>query len=167
MTHRETKLLVRETTRKLRHNQTEAEGLLWQELRNRKLFGKKFLRQHPLIFSWRGEKRFFVADFYCHEAQLIVELDGSVHVKQRKYDNARDTALEAMGVRVVRFDNDQIENNLEQSLKKIEAFLNSPLRLSSGQAPSPLLQREESCEILRFESPSLLKRGGNRRRRWG
>ncbi|HLN52950.1 MAG TPA: endonuclease domain-containing protein, partial [Lentimicrobium sp.] len=56
----------------LRQNQTDAESILWSKLRNRKCNGMKFRRQHPILS--------FVADYYCHEKKLIVEVDGSVHL---------------------------------------------------------------------------------------
>ena len=67
---------IHKFARELRRNLTEAEKILWQELRNRKLGGFKFRRQHPI--------NKFVADFYCHEVKLIVELDGSQHLLQKK-----------------------------------------------------------------------------------
>jgi very-short-patch-repair endonuclease len=65
----------------LRKTPTPSENILWQVLRNRKLDGKKFVRQFPIIFEYQGRKRFFVADFYCHEAKLIIELDGKIQEK--------------------------------------------------------------------------------------
>ncbi len=56
--------------RELRKNSTEAEQLLWSVLRNRKLEGKKFLRQHPMFYDISGIESFFVADFYCHEEKF-------------------------------------------------------------------------------------------------
>ncbi|MFH2033976.1 MAG: DUF559 domain-containing protein, partial [Candidatus Margulisiibacteriota bacterium] len=89
MRRRDSKL-VKETVRKLRREQTEAEDIFWKIVRNRSLDAKKFLRQHPIVYTWRWRQRFFVADFYCHEAGLIVELDGGIHDKRKNYDKARD-----------------------------------------------------------------------------
>ncbi|MCH8831601.1 MAG: DUF559 domain-containing protein [Chloroflexi bacterium] len=74
--------------RRLRTNSTGAEVVLWAVLRNRKLEGAKFRRQHPL-----GR---YIADFYCHEALLVVELDGSVHddAPQAEYDAVRQKEIE-------------------------------------------------------------------------
>jgi len=72
--------------RQLRREQTPAEALLWGHLRNRRLKGLKFRRQHPV-----GR---FVADFYCAQHRLIVELDGAVHQRQREYDDLRTEELE-------------------------------------------------------------------------
>jgi len=61
------KILAKNTARELRKNQTESEGIFWEVVRNRKLFGKKFLRQHPVQLKFMGKKRFFIGDFYCAE----------------------------------------------------------------------------------------------------
>ena len=99
--------------RELRQSATNAETILWQYLRNRKLNGLKFRRQHPV-----GN---FVADFYCHEKRLIVELDGSVHVGRMNsdHDEARTNELEEAGIKVIRFWNSEVEENIEFVLEKI------------------------------------------------
>jgi very-short-patch-repair endonuclease len=61
--------------RDLRKRQTKAEEIFWQAVRNRKFLGNKFLRQHPIFYDLKGKESFFIADFYCHEKKLIVELD--------------------------------------------------------------------------------------------
>jgi very-short-patch-repair endonuclease len=84
--------------RELRRNQTEAERHLWQYLRNRRLLGFNFRRQHRI-----GR---YVADFACTELGLVVELDGSQHLVFADADVRRTRALGRMGYRVVRFWND-------------------------------------------------------------
>jgi very-short-patch-repair endonuclease len=103
-----------EYSRELRQVSTEAERLLWSELRNRKLNGLKFRRQHPI------DK--YIADFYCHERKLVIELDGEVHnIKENKdYDEARTVELEAQVITVIRFSNDEIINKIETVLQKIK-----------------------------------------------
>ncbi|MBS1555521.1 MAG: NTP transferase domain-containing protein [Bacteroidetes bacterium] len=65
--------------RELRKSQTPAEKLLWANLRNRKLEGYKFIRQHPIPFNYSGEQeQFYIADFYCAEKKLVVEVDGEL-----------------------------------------------------------------------------------------
>ncbi|MBU0572975.1 MAG: endonuclease domain-containing protein [Candidatus Margulisbacteria bacterium] len=153
---------VKETVRKLRREQTEAEEIFWKIVRNRSLDDKKFLRQHPVVFTWRGRQRFFVADFYCHEAGLIVELDGGIHDKRKNYDKARDYALESMGFRVIRFKNSEVMDDVAGVLGRLREVVNSPQtpfltpRQSSGQA------REGLQRYLTGHSPSLSKRGGYR-----
>ncbi|KAF5064956.1 hypothetical protein DSECCO2_278900 [anaerobic digester metagenome] len=100
----------------LRKSQTEAEKLLWQALKNRKCAGLKFRRQHPF-----GR---FVLDFYCHERALAVEVDGRIHknrdVKER--DLNRTSELENMGIRVIRFTNEEVIGEIGEVLRKIALF---------------------------------------------
>jgi very-short-patch-repair endonuclease len=79
MVNRNQNRLIKQATRNLRKSQTTAEQTFWEIIRNRKILGKKFLRQYPIIYKWRGKQKFFVADFYCHENRLIIELDGGIH----------------------------------------------------------------------------------------
>ena len=99
--------------RELRQESTEAEKLLWAELRNKKLNGLKFRRQHPI------DK--FVADFYCHEKKIVIELDGSIHDEKinKEYDEARTAMLAGLNVIVLRFKNEDVTSNLKGVLRKI------------------------------------------------
>lgn len=99
--------------RSLRKNQTEAEAKLWHFLRNRKIKGKKFSRQFPIVYKVEGSKHHsYIADFHCAEKKLIIELDGGIHdqPEQRRYDQARDAVLHELGYKVVRFRNEELEN---------------------------------------------------------
>ena len=96
--------------RKLRRNKTEAEGLLWSRLRNRQLENAKFRFQVPFDD--------YVADFVCHSASLIIELDGSQHADSIS-DQNRDAVMEIAGYRVIRFWNSEIFDNLEGVLEEI------------------------------------------------
>ncbi|MBL7848427.1 MAG: endonuclease domain-containing protein [Cyclobacteriaceae bacterium] len=113
--------------RELRRNQTPEEELVWQHLRNRQLGGFKFLRQHPFVFGgtpYRPE--FYVADFYCAEKKLVVELDGRIHDSQLGYDRDRDEVMTELGLHVLRIRNEEL-NNLDVVLNKIRAACsNSP-----------------------------------------
>jgi len=117
------KQTIKQTVRDLRKRQTKAEQALWLHLRNRQLKGKKFLRQHPIVFEWEGRERFFVADFYCHEAGLIIELDGKIHEKQKDYDKLRDFVLNNFGFKVLRFTNDQLSSDLNSVLTEISKYI--------------------------------------------
>ena len=101
----------------MRRRPTEAEKKLWSRLRNRQLVGVKFRRQHLI-----GH---FVIDFYCHEARLAIEVDGDNHAEeyQAAYDNLRTAELESHGVRVLRFWNNEVLNNIEGVLDAILAAL--------------------------------------------
>jgi very-short-patch-repair endonuclease len=102
-----------EFSRELRQVETEAEKALWKLLRNKKLNGLKFRRQHPLSN--------YIADFYCHEKRLVIELDGAVHdIKENaEYDNVRTYQLKQDGISVVRFRNEEVMNDIENVIKKV------------------------------------------------
>lgn len=72
----------------------------------------RFRRQHPIDI--------FIADFYCHTARLVIELDGEIHKKQIEYDNGRTAEIEHFDIKVLRFKNSEVENNIEKVVKHIE-----------------------------------------------
>ena len=118
--------------RELRHDQTEAERCLWQPLRNRRLGGFRFRRQHRI-----GP---YYADFACTEALLIVELDGSQHMQQREHDALRTAYLEQCGYRVLRFWNDDALGRTGEVLDAILGALHTPHPASLREAvplPAP------------------------------
>ena len=108
--------------RQKRHEPTRAEDCLWQRLRNRGLAGAKFRRQHAI------ER--FIVDFYCHEVNLVIEVDGEVHDYTHEEDALRQAWLEVQGLHVLRFQNDEVLGNIESVLEKIEEYLTP--------GPSPL-----------------------------
>ena len=108
-------IALTERARQLRHAQTTAEARLWYHLRGCKLDGYKFRRQHPLDR--------FIVDFCCVERKLIVEIDGSVHADQRERDMLRTEALQALGYRVCRWTNDQIEQDISAVLDELRHLL--------------------------------------------
>lgn len=97
--------------RELRKYSTPPEKLLWNELRDRRFHGIKFLRQYPIIYEVdRGLFRFFIPDFYAHEIRLAVELDGKIHDLQKEYDQDRDFILKENQITVIRFKNQEVLN---------------------------------------------------------
>jgi leucyl-tRNA synthetase len=110
--------------RDMRSNPTPYEELLWSVLRKRQLSGFKFLRQHPIYYrinnSW---VEFFIADFYCSELKLIIEVDGKIHESTREYDEERDSKLLSKGIRVIRIKNEELKkmDSLIDFLKNITA----------------------------------------------
>ena len=70
-----------EAARLLRENMTYPEKLLWEKLKGKQICGLRFRRQHPIDL--------FIADFYCHEARLVVEVDGEIHKQKKEYDDGR------------------------------------------------------------------------------
>jgi len=128
--------VVKQIVRKLRKNQTIAEKTLWKEVRNRKLANKKFVRQYPILFELDEKKRFFVADFYCHEYRLIIEVDGKIHDNQKERDQYRTYLLNIMGYRVIRFKNEEVLTNIKYVLEKVLDVMHPSLPVF------PLLGRE-------------------------
>ena len=122
--------------RELRRKQTLAEEILWQNIRNSKL-GRKIVRQKPIVFDYFGRKRLFVADFYCKEARVVIEVDGSVHARQADYDSLRTILMRQMGLKVVRFTDKEILEGIESVLRELKNMLASPF----ASPLSPLRKR--------------------------
>ncbi len=121
---------IRQFARELRQPQTPAESTLWNFLRNRNL-KYKFRRQHPIDF--------FIIDFYCAEAKLLIEIDGSSHleIEQQEYDQARTEYLEASGYKVIRFTNDDIRYSIHAVVTEIIEEVES--RIKKDNTPHPSL----------------------------
>ena len=109
--------------RDLRKDQTPSENILWQILRNRKLDGWKFVRQYPIKFIYDDQVRFFIADFYCHSARLVIELDGKIHEHQKEYDEFRTYLINQLGIQVLRIKNEELQDIAAVSAK-INDFCN-------------------------------------------
>jgi len=99
--------------RDLRTEGTAAERLLWSHLKARQLGGWKFRRQQPLSG--------YIADFYCHEAGLVIELDGGQHGERSVEDRLRTLRIGRRGVQVLRFWNNEVLSHLEGVLTQILA----------------------------------------------
>lgn len=105
--------MLKERRRELRRNQTDAEKMLWRQVRGKQLKDKKFFRQYSV-----GS---YILDFYCPEIKLAVELDGGQHTdeEKKKYDNVRSEYLQQQGINVIRFWNHEVLQQLEAVLAKI------------------------------------------------
>jgi very-short-patch-repair endonuclease len=112
--------LARQLARELRKNRTPAEKILWQKLRNRMFLDLKFLRQHPIFYKKDNKIKFFIADFYCHEIKLVIEIDGKIHDKQKDYDQIRSEIINIKNIKVTRFTNDEIFSNIDMVLQKLK-----------------------------------------------
>jgi len=101
----------------LRKNMTLSEILLWNKLKNRKVFNTKFRKQHPIGI--------FIVDFYCHEYKLVIEVDGDVHNNEElnEYDLGRTGMLNNFGIRVIRFTNEEIIYNIDRVITKIQEVI--------------------------------------------
>lgn len=113
---------INQTARELRKNQTEYEGLLWEILRGCRLSGKKFLRQHPIIYTVYQRPYYSIVDFYCAEAKLVIEVDGNIHDTSVEYDQQRTEILKSKGLHILRISNNEFLD-LEKVIDKITAYL--------------------------------------------
>ena len=106
-----------EAAKLLRGKMTSCEKLLWDRVNHKQIYGLRFRRQHPIDI--------FIADFYCHEARLVVEIDGKIHLQNKDYDIGRTAEMEKYCLKVIRFDNSDVENNMEKVIKKIKEEVKS------------------------------------------
>ena len=106
---------LEERRKELRKRLTSAEATLWKSLQRKQLKGRKFRRQHSI--------ENYIVDFYCASENLIVELDGAVHLDfaQQNYDEERTKKLEALGFNVIRFENKLIFERLDEVLNEISS----------------------------------------------
>ena len=110
--------------KQLRLNMTKSEQLLWERLKGKQVLGLKFRRQHPI--------NIFIVDFYCHEAKLIIEIDGGIHLSQKDYDQERTKDFEMYGLQVIRFFNSKVENDIEGVISKITEKIQSTKKSPRG-----------------------------------
>ena len=116
--------------RAARRDSTPAERKLWSKLRARQLGGLKFRRQ-----VWLGT---YIADFFCAEAKLVVEVDGDTHAAQVGYDQRRTEWVAREGFRVIRFANRDVLNNIEGVIQQLLLELPSPSQSDEPTGPLPL-----------------------------
>ena len=107
---------VFEKARYLRDNQTEAEQILCNRI-NRKQLGVKFRRQHPIYI--------YIADFYCLEKKLVIEVDGSYHLnlEQKEQDELRSEDIREFGIEVIRFTNEQVFEKIGEVVNKLKEVI--------------------------------------------
>ena len=116
-------LLYIKYARELRKKQTPEEKILWNHLRNRKFHGYKFLRQHPILPpAINDQKQFYIADFFCDARKLVVEVDGLIHTLHIDRDAARDLIMHEMNLSVLRVTNEEVNENIDEVLRKIKRF---------------------------------------------
>ena len=105
------KARIFQRARELRNQETLPEKLLWEKLKENRLRGFRFKRQHPIDN--------FIADFYCHNAKLVIEIDGDSHEKQIEYDLNRTAIMNGFNLKVLRFRNEEVMSQLESVLTRI------------------------------------------------
>lgn len=116
--------------KELRNNQTPAEKKLWQHINKGQIQGYKFRRQHPI--------NFFIADFYCHELKLVIEVDGEYHEdkKQSEHDSNRTAEIERLGIKVLRFYNHQVLTDIEKVINTIKQSITDNKTKNKDSQPS-------------------------------
>ncbi|MER0202478.1 MAG: DUF559 domain-containing protein [Nitrosomonas sp.] len=112
---------LKDNSRALRTNMTDAEQALWHRVRRKQIRGVQFYRQKPLLS--------FIVDFYCPAAKLVIELDGSQHfeTEHQAKDQERDEALAGLGLHVLRFDNRQVLLETDAVLNVIDGMVKERL----------------------------------------
>jgi very-short-patch-repair endonuclease len=113
---------IKQVARQLRKDETKSEELFWNVVRNRKLNNRKFYRQHPIKYEYLEVERYFIADFYCPEKKLVVEIDGKIHENQKEYDETRTQIINCLGIQVIRFQNEDL-NKIDELTSKLTTYL--------------------------------------------
>jgi len=103
----------------LRNNPTRAEKIRWEYLKNKDLFNLRFKRQHPIDI--------FIADFYCHQYKLVIEVYGEIHNNPdtQEYDEGRKFEMEKFGIRILRFSNTEVLENIDNVIARIKQEISS------------------------------------------
>jgi very-short-patch-repair endonuclease len=104
-----------EAARLLRESMTRSEEILWEKLNKKQISGLRFRRQHPIDI--------FIADFYCHKAKLVIEIDGEIHNNQKDYDIGRSAEMEKYDIKVIRFTNYEVDFEIKEVLSTIEKIV--------------------------------------------
>ncbi len=130
-----------EKARENRKNTTPAEGKIWKILKNKQFVNFKFIRQKPLYH--------FIADFYCAELMLIIEIDGGIHTNQdqKEYDKERTEILKSIGIKVIRYTNDEVFKNFSVVCEDLSKQLKQRKKelTKTTSDPSSPLTRGDTC----------------------
>ena len=128
---------LKQTSRQLRENMTDAERRLWAKIRRKQLKGYQFYRQKPI-----GD---YIVDFFCPKVKLVIEVDGSQHFsdEMREYDRIRDAYLHSLGLRVLRFTNTDVLRRIEAVVESINENMGDGIPLGEGIPLNPPLQKGE------------------------
>ena len=103
---------VIELARQMRCNLTPSEKIMWEQLKNKKIDGHRFRSQHPI--------HRYILDFYCPSKSVAIEIDGDIHKSRKKYDEYRDDYLKSVGIQTLRFENSEVNDNIQKVILKIK-----------------------------------------------
>ena len=111
--------LIFDRAKSLRNRPTQAESILWEQLKDRRFMGLKFRFQHPAIR--------YILDFYCHSLKLCIEIDGKSHHEKfhKFYDADRTKNLEYFGISEIRFSNKEVEDDIDTVLNRLKNHIGS------------------------------------------
>lgn len=103
----------------LRNNMTKAEKILWEKLKKKEIFKARWKRQHPIDI--------FVVDFYCHKYKLAIEVDGEIHLNEeiQEHNEGRSYDIEKLGIKILRFTNKEVFDDIEFVKNRILHEINS------------------------------------------
>jgi len=135
---------LRERARELRNNRTLAEVLLWKHLKRGQLRGFDFHRQKPIL-EW-------IADFYCPELNLVIEIDGETHRFRSEADAAKESGFRSLGLTVLRFDDTETKQNTVGVVSMIADWIDLQVRLD-GTSTHPGAFRHPSQEGIQAGPP--------------
>ena len=114
--------ILKKLALELRKNSTLSEVLLWRHIKGRQMLGFDFDRQKPITN--------FIVDFFCNELMLAIEIDGDTHNYKISYDIERQSKIEALGVKFLRFTDTEVKQNIEGVLQVIERWILNNTRTS-------------------------------------
>jgi len=138
---------LKQRARQLRNKSTPTEIMLWRYLRRKQRLGYDFHRQKPLDR--------FVVDFFCNELFLAIEIDGVSHEGKHEYDKKRQRRIECLGVKFLRFTDEQVKNNLWKVVEMIDEWILLHTATTHLSIPSP-----EGMKKMREDSPLERGKGG-------
>jgi very-short-patch-repair endonuclease len=122
---------LKQFSRDLRNNSTLSEVLLWMKIKGKQIKGYQFLRQKPLDR--------YIADFYCQKLRLVIEVDGYSHYDQEAQENdmLRDSILQRYGLFIMRIDDKEVKQNMNQVLRTIEIYIDE---FENTNPPAPFVK---------------------------
>ena len=122
--------LALQYARQNRSNQTPAETIFWNKVRDQRFKHLKFYRQHVIGYKLSDleSTSYFIVDFYCHSLNLIIELDGRIHDYQKEYDNYRAEILKGLDFDIIRFTNAEVLDDWKYVDDKLTEIFNANLR---------------------------------------
>ena len=142
---------LKERARQLRNESTQTEIMLWKYLKRKQRLGYDFHRQKPL--------NRFIVDFYCNELFLAIEIDGMSHDGKYEYDKKRQKRIECLGVKFLRFTDDQVKNNMGEIIEVIDSWILKHTPSTHPSIPSPERMKKTYTSSNLRNSTSPLERG--------